>query len=480
MYTEDSPMSGTVALDNRPVDIEQIMQDTLNRQRIASNKEGLVSAETRIDRIDRSIDLLVRYKTELCNAVSEDFGHRSIHQSRMVDIGSSLTALRDAKKKLRRWMRSEKRRPMFPLGLLGAKAMVKYQPLGVVGCISPWNFPVQLTFSPLAGILSAGNRVMIKPSEYTPVTSELMKNIFAENFDSEEIALFTGDVDVGSAFSQLAFNHLLFTGSTATARNVMRSAANNLVPVTLELGGKSPVIIGKDCDLRDAAEKIMMGKTMNAGQICLAPDYVFIHSEKREQFVEMLKESVAKMFPEMVDNPDYTSVVNDRNYSRIQSYIEDALQKGAEVEVINPAHENFDKQKHHRIPPTLIIEPSDDMMVMQEEIFGPLLIIKKYSDINECINFINERARPLALYYFGKNKAEQNLIIDNTTSGGVTINDVMMHASQEDLPFGGVGESGIGSYHGFDGFRNFSNAKAIFTQSDLVSKLAAKMRPPYQ
>ena len=456
------------------------MQAVLDRQKKAYLSEGAVSAETRIDRLDRAIDILKTHGTKLSEAMAADFGHRSLDQSKMTDIDASIGPLESCKKQLRKWIRPEKRKTMFPLGLLGGRSRIEYQPLGVVGCISPWNFPVQLTFAPLAGIFAAGNRTMIKPSEFTVLTSELMKELFAATFDEEEVAVFTGGPEVGGAFSALPFDHLLFTGATSVAKHVMRAAAENLVPVTLELGGKSPVIIGKSANLELAASNIMAGKTMNAGQICLSPDYVILPEESRDEFVEHAKNSVAKMFPNIKDNPDYTSIVNERPFDRLNGYVNDAKEKGATVVEINPAEEDFSQQEHHRIPPTLILDPTDDMKVMQDEIFGPILPVKQYKDIEETLDYVNSKDRPLGLYYFGQDSAEEREVLTRTTSGGVTVNDVIMHIAQEDLPFGGVGPSGMGSYHGFDGFKNFSHAKAIYTQSSTVSKLAAAMRPPYK
>ena len=456
------------------------MQAVLDRQKKAYISEGAVSVETRIDRIDRAIDILNTHGTKLTEAMAADFGHRSLDQSKMTDIDGSIGPLESSKKQLRKWMRPEKRKTMFPLGLLGGRSRIEYQPLGVVGCISPWNFPVQLTFAPLAGVFAAGNRTMIKPSEFTVQTSELMKELFAAAFDEEEVAVFTGGPDVGGAFSRLAFDHLLFTGATSIAKHVMKAAAENLVPVTLELGGKSPVIIGKSANLELAATNIMAGKTMNAGQICLAPDYVILPEESRDEFVKHATNSVAKMFPTIKDNPDYTSIVNERHFDRLNGYVDDANEKGAQIVEINPADEDFSQQEHHRIPPTLILDPTDDMKVMQDEIFGPILPIKQYKDVEETLDYVNSKDRPLGLYYFGQDSAEEREVLTRTTSGGVTVNDVIMHIAQEDLPFGGVGPSGMGSYHGYDGFKNFSHAKAIYSQSNTVSKLAAAMRPPYK
>ena len=460
--------------------VQADMQATLDRQKKAQIAEGAVSAETRIDRIDRAINILRTHGPKLIEAMAADFGHRSLDQSRLTDINGAIGPLEQARKHVRKWMRPEKRKPMFPLGILGARARVEYQPLGSVGCISPWNFPVQLTFSPLAGIFAAGNRTMIKPSEFTAQTSELMKELFAAAYDEEEVAVFTGGPDVGGAFSRLPFDHLLFTGATSIARHVMKAAAENLVPVTLELGGKSPVIIGKSADMKMAATNIMAGKTMNAGQICLAPDYVILPQDSRDEFVEHARGSVARMFPNIKDNPDYTSIINQRHYDRLNGYLDDARSKGASLVELNPANEDFSQQEHHRIPPTLVLDPTDDMKVMQDEIFGPILPVKQYQHIDEALAYVNSKDRPLGLYYFGQDSAEEHSVLSHTLSGGVTVNDVIMHVAQEDLPFGGVGPSGMGSYHGFDGFRNFSHARAIYTQSRVVSKLAAAMRPPYK
>ena len=460
---------------------QEDMQTVLDRQKQSYIAEGYVSAETRIDRIDRAINILEKNGEKLSEAMAADFGHRSLDQSQRTDIEGSVGPLKHAKKHLRQWMKPERRKVMFPLGLFGAKGRIEYQPLGVVGCISPWNFPVNLTFSPLGGIFAAGNRTMIKPSEFTAQTSELMKELFAEAYDEDEVAVFAGGPDVGGAFSRLPFDHLLFTGATSIAKHVMRAAAENLVPVTLELGGKSPVVIGRSADMKLAASNIMAGKTMNAGQICLAPDYVFLPEESRDEFVDAARDSVASMYPNLKDNPDYTSIVNERHFDRLIGYLDDAKAKGADLVEINPANEDFSQQEHHRIPPTIILDPTEDMQVMQEEIFGPILPVKQYKDLDEPLDYINSHDRPLGLYYFGQDKSEENKVLNHTTSGGVTVNDVVMHVAQEDLPFGGVGPSGMGSYHGIDGFKNFSHAKAIYTQSKTVSKMAAAMmRPPYK
>ena len=456
-------------------EMERILAD----QKKAYLDEGIVSTETRHDRIERAINILMKHDKIFADAMSEDFGHRSQHQSLFTDIASSITPLRLAQSNLKKWQRPEKRKvtPRI-LGLLGAKAWIEYQPLGVIGVISPWNFPVNLTFTPLAGVLSAGNRCMIKPSEYTPLTSAAMAQAFKTEFDESEIAVITGGPETGADFSGLAFDHLLFTGATSIAKHVMRAAAENLVPVTLELGGKSPVIVGREAEMEKTTDSIMMGKTMNAGQICLAPDYVFVPEEKMDDFVDSAKKSVSKMFPTLVDNPDYTSVINDRHFERINGYVEEAKQAGVDVVEINPAEEDFRQQPAHKIAPTLLIDPPEDLSVMQDEIFGPVMPVKPYKDLKETIDYVNQHDRPLGLYYFGDDKAGDH-VRHHTTSGGVTLNDVVMHVAQEELPFGGVGPSGTGSYHGIDGFKRFSHAKAVFKQSGINVMEKMGLRPPY-
>jgi coniferyl-aldehyde dehydrogenase len=454
------------------------MGEILAKQKAANIRDGIPSAEQRIAWIDKSIDLLVTHGEALSQAMAEDFGHRSIDQSNLTDIAGSIGALKFSKKHLKKWMKPEKRGVEFPLSLLGSKAYIQYQPKGVVGIISPWNFPVNLTFAPLANVFAAGNRAMIKPSEFTEKTSELMKDLFSQYYTEEEVAVVTGGPDIGAAFSGLPFDHMIFTGATSIAHHVMRAAADNLVPLTLELGGKSPVILGKSADLDKAAARIMAGKTLNAGQICLAPDYAFVPEEKTRDFIGAATAAVGKMFPDgLKDNNDYTSVVNQRHFDRLNSYLNDAREKGAEVIEINPAGENFSQQPHHKMAPHIVVNPTDDMKVMQDEIFGPILPIKSYTNTSDAVGYINDHARPLGLYYFGDDANEREMVLNNTTSGGVTVNDVIFHVAQEDLPFGGVGPSGMGAYHGKDGFYEFSHKKAVYTQTG--SELLAMMRPPY-
>ena len=456
------------------------MQSILDRQRAAYLAEGIVTSETRIDRLERAVRVVRKHQKAFVQAMNEDFGHRSEHQSLFTDVASSIGPLRHAQQNLKRWQKKDKRK-VTPgiLALLGAKAWVEYQPLGVVGVISPWNFPVNLTFTPLAGVLSAGNRCMIKPSEYTPATSAAMAAGFAEEFDEEEIAVITGGPQTGADFSGLAFDHLLFTGATSVAKHVMRAASENLVPVTLELGGKSPVIISPKADMAPTTDALMAGKMMNAGQICLAPDYVFVPRDRMGEFVESSKRSVAKMYPTLLDNPDYTSVINARHFERINGYVDEARERSVEVVEINPADEDFRQQSAHKIAPTLLIDPPEDSAVMREEIFGPVMPIKSYESLDETLDYVNSHDRPLGLYYFGTDQEETQQVLNQTTSGGVTLNDVVMHVAQEDLPFGGVGPSGMGAYHGEDGFRTFSHAKAVFKQATFNPAEKLGLRPPY-
>ncbi len=456
------------------------MQALLDRQKAANLRDGAPTAEKRIERLDRCIGLLVDHRKAIEEALNNDFGARSPEVTAFADVASSIGPLAHAKANLSKWMRPEKR-PTSPalLGLFGAKAEIRYQPKGVVGVISPWNFPVNLTFAPLAGILAAGNRVMIKPSEYTPATAALMASMFGGAFSEEEIAVITGGPEVGQAFAGLAFDHLIFTGATGIARHVMKAAAENLTPLTLELGGKSPVIIGKSADLPTAAARIMNGKTLNAGQICLAPDYLLAPKESLEGFVGAAEAAVGHMFPTLKDNPDYTAIIAQRHYDRIMGYIDDAKAKGARVIELKPDGEDLTQQEHRKIAPTLIIDPTDDMKVMQEEIFGPVLPVKTYSTVAEAMAYVNAHDRPLGLYYFGDDAAEREKVLTATTSGGVTVNDVIFHIAQEELPFGGVGPSGMGSYHGHDGFKEFSHKKSIYTQLKKDIGPLAQLRPPY-
>jgi coniferyl-aldehyde dehydrogenase len=455
------------------------MQTVLARQRASFTAAMPEAMSVRRDRIDRAIALLVEHKEAFAKAVSADFGHRSTEQTLMTDIMPSVGALKHAKKHFEAWSRDEKRKAMFPLGLIGAKAKVVYQPKGVVGVIAPWNFPIGMVMVPMAGILAAGNRAMIKPSEFTERVADLFAELVPQYFVEEEMAVFTGGVEVGTEFSKLAFDHLIFTGATSVGKHIMRAAAENLVPVTLELGGKSPTFVGRSADKKKSGERIAMGKMMNAGQICLAPDYLLVPRDQEDEVIGAVIKGVSTMYPSLLANDDYTSVVNGRNYERLKGYLDDAKAKGAELIEVNPAGEDFASSNGNKMPLTILRGVNDDMKVMQEEIFGPLLPVRTYDTIDEAIDYVNAHDRPLGLYYFGQDSAEEQKVLARTISGGVTVNDVLFHNAMEDLPFGGVGPSGMGNYHGQDGFKTFSHARAVYRQSGLDVGKMSGFKPPY-
>jgi acyl-CoA reductase-like NAD-dependent aldehyde dehydrogenase len=346
--------------------------------------------------------------------------------------------------------------------------------------ISPWNYPLQLTVGPLAAALAAGNRVIVKPSEITPATSELLKRRLEEGFGTDRVTVALGGPEVAEGLCRLPFDHILFTGSTAVGKKVMAAAAQNLVPVTLELGGKSPVILHAECDLPRAVERIVRGKLLNAGQTCIAPDYALVPRGKVEEFVRLFRETASRFYPRILDNPDYAAIINSRHYERLERLIGDARAKGARIETIDPAGElagAHGSPQLRRMAPTAIADVTDAMTVAREEIFGPLLPIVAYDTLEDAIGYVNARPRPLALYYFDDNRTRIRHVLQNTVSGGVTINDTVYHFAQEELPFGGIGASGMGSYHGRDGFNTFSHAKGVFLQSRLTP--TSLMTPPY-
>lgn len=417
---------------------------------------------------------LKKYQRQLVEAMNEDFGGRGIIESTMADVVMAQNACAHNSKHLAKWMKSSKRSP----GIMNVpgSAEVMYQPLGVIGVIAPWNYPVQLSAIPLAGALAAGNRSVIKMSEFTPKTAMVFKEAMASAFNEDEVAVVLGEADVAVEFSKQPWDHLLFTGATSIAYHVMRAAAEHLTPLTLELGGKSPTILDANVNMEDACPKIAFGKTINAGQTCIAPDYVLCPENRVEEFVKVMTKTVAYMHPKIKDNKHYTSIVNDRQYQRLQGVLKDAEAKGAEVVAINPSNENLEGSRKMHLH--LVINGTDDMKVLQDEIFGPILPVVSYKTIDDAINYINDRPRPLALYYFGHNKGNEIKIMKHTHSGGVSINETVIHASVENLPFGGVGPSGMGHYHAEEGFRTFSKAKGIYRKGNLnLARFVAY--PPY-
>jgi len=457
------------------------MNQTLSLQKKSFINDGVPSIELRVDRLNRLKDLIIENRYDFTESLNADFGNRSKNASLMTDVYTIVPEINHAIKNIKKWTKDEKRSSNFPFGLLGAKSYIRYEPLGTVGMISPWNFPVNLAFGPLAAIFAAGNQVMHKPSELTPETAKLMKDLCDKNFDETEFATFLGGPEVGEAFSRLHFDHLLYTGSGNVGKHVMNAASQNLVPLTLELGGKSPVVISEGADMDVSAKRIMFGKTMNAGQICLAPDYVIVHKNKKDEFIKRSENAIQEFYPDIKNNDDYTSIINERHFDRLNSLIDDAREKGATINQINPANEDFSQQEFYKIPPTIITNATSDMRVMNEEIFGPILPVVEYDDIDDAISMINNKDRPLGLYYFGTNKNEETNILNNTSSGGVTINNVVGHIQQKDLPFGGVGPSGMGRYHSLDGFKNFSNPRAVFKDvSFKLDRAFNDIRPPYK
>jgi coniferyl-aldehyde dehydrogenase len=439
-------------------------------QRAAFVADGFPDAAVRVDRLQRAAAMLIDHKEAIMAAVSADFGHRSRDETHL-EIFGSVNAMRVAAANVAGWMRPE------PYPALGpdADARVEHIPLGVVGVIGPWNFPVILNFGPLAGILAAGNRAIIKPSELTPVTSELLGRLIAAAFDPAEVTMVSGGPTEGLAFAGAPFDHLIFTGSTAVARHVMRAAAENLTPVTLELGGRCPVIVTDQFDLAEAAARIMTVKTRTAGQICLAPDHVFVPSGSEEKFANACVAATRALYPAGVISPDYGSIISERHYRRLHDLVADAQGKGARVVNVLTADMPDDLR---RFPPKLLLDVSDDMAIMQQEIFGPVLPIIGYRDLDKVLDKIRSGPRPLALYYFGRDDAEARRVLDGTASGGVTINDVMTHIFVEEMPFGGIGASGMGAYHGEAGFRTFSHARGVYRQSE-ARDAAPLFRPPY-
>ena len=439
------------------------------QQKAAFNKQPMPDLAARRDKLKRLREALLTNQERLISAINQDFGQRARDETLMAEFLPCLHNIDYAIKALPKWLKPSKRR--VGMAFQPAKAQVIYQPLGVIGIIVPWNYPLFLAIGPLIGALAAGNRAMIKMSESTPHTAEAVQMLLSNVFAEEEVAVVQGEVDMGIAFSHLAFDHLLFTGAGSVGKEVMRAAANNLTPVTLELGGKSPAIIGEDIDITEAAERIAFGKTLNAGQTCVAPDYVLLPETQVEAFVTAFTKTVKRFYPTLNDNSDYTAIINPRQLARLKHYLEDAKAKGATL--ISP----YDKVPEHLIAPTLVTHVSDEMAVMQDEIFGPILPLVPYQTLDDALTYINQRPRPLALYYFGYENSVQHKILHTTHAGGVCFNDTLMHVAQEDLSFGGVGPSGMGAYHGHEGFLTFSHAKAVFTKGRFNS--SRSIYPPY-
>ena len=425
----------------------------------------------------RTLDRLLRDNSEaFIDAVRQDFGHRSPAETRLLELFPSYAAIRHAQKGVHGWMRP--RRVGVSVWFQPAGAEIRHQPLGAVGIVVPWNYPLFLAVAPLVGALAAGNRVMIKMSEYTPATSALFARLIAKAFDPDEVTVVEGDAGVGQAFVQLPFDHLLFTGATSVGREVMRAAATNLTPLTLELGGKSPAVVGPGADLEHAAERIIVGKLLNAGQTCVAPDYVLLPAGQEDAFIAAARRVVAACYPALATTPDYTTIASERHFTRLAGLLEEARSLGAELVELAPGVAPDPSSR--RLPPYAVLGGSEAMRLMHDEIFGPLLPIVPYAPeagIDAAIDYINARPRPLALYVFEDDRRRVERVLARTVSGGVTVNDTLLHVAQDGLPFGGVGPSGMGRYHGFAGFAALSAQKSVFRQSRFSG--IGLFKPPY-
>lgn len=443
----------------------------LAAQKAAWAKDVTPDHATRDDRLARLDRMVVAWQDRFCAAISEDFGNRSAVVTTLTDVVPLRAAIRHARRHLKRWMRP--RRVSLAWTGQPASAVILRQPLGVVGIVAPWNYPLNLMLSPLTGALAAGNRAMLKPSELTPAFSELLAKAVAETFAEDEVAVVTGGPEVATAFTSAPFDHLIFTGSTAVGRKVAEAAARNLTPVTLELGGKSPAILDVSVQFDKAVPRLVWGKLLNSGQTCVAPDYALVPRERVADFLAAVKAEVNRQYPGLPANPDYTSIISPRHFSRLTRLVEEARETGAEVVQLGGPHDPDARV----FSPVAVIGAPDETAVMSKEIFGPILPIVPYDTLDEAINYINHRDRPLALYWFGEDKAAQERVLTGTIAGGVTVNDTILHLAQDDLPFGGVGASGYGAYHGEAGFLALSKEKPVLKQSRLSA--VKLLYPPY-
>jgi coniferyl-aldehyde dehydrogenase len=453
------------------------MSQAFAAQRTAFQQSAAPSYAERIGTLKTLQAAVLAHEREIVAALNADFGNRARQETQLLEIFPVIEEIRHIRRNLKGWMRP--RSGFSSWALWPSRTRIVYQPLGVVGIIGPWNYPLHLTLLPLADALAAGNRVMIKPSEFAPATATLIARMMAASFPPEQVAVIEGGADVAAAFSALPFDHLMFTGSTRVGRRVMEAAAANLTPVTLELGGKSPALVHPVFPQEVAADRICSAKLLNAGQTCVAPDYVLVAEERLDAFVGAAQKAIGRRYPRLSANADYTHMINAAGWQRMAALVEDARVNNARIVQINPAAEDFSAETRV-FPPTLILGAHDGMRVMQEEIFGPVLPVLTYRSIDEAIASINARPRPLALYYFDDDRARVREVIERTISGGVTINDCMLHVAQSHLPFGGVGPSGMGAYHGFAGFETFSRKKGVLIEASVTGRVLDRLlRPPY-
>jgi acyl-CoA reductase-like NAD-dependent aldehyde dehydrogenase len=428
-------------------------------QRAAFRRHPNPPADDRRAHLETLRRLLVDNADALAAALDRDFGHRSIHETKLLEIFPSVLAARHAHEHVARWMRPERKR--VSLWFQRGRARVVKQPLGVVGIIVPWNYPIFLAAGPLVSALAAGNRVMVKMSEFAPELGELFARLIASAFAEDHVASVNGGVEVAQEFAATPFDHLLFTGSTAVGRHIMRAASQNLTPVTLELGGKSPAIVAPGFPIERAADRILWGKCLNAGQTCIAPDYVLLPDDQVARFIEAARAQVRRLYPDGAASTDYSAIVNRHHYDRLVKMRDDAVARGAQALALASGG----SAAARRLEPTIVTGVGDDMPIMQDEIFGPLLPLKPYRTLDEALRYVADHPRPLALYYFDDDAARTSRVVDESMSGNVTVNDTVLHIAQEELPFGGVGASGMGEYHGEEGFTTFSKRKGVFEQS---------------
>jgi coniferyl-aldehyde dehydrogenase len=433
----------------------------LTLQRAAFLRDGPPSLEQRRADLKKLRAAILDRRVEIERALDADFGHRSRHETSAMETMTVVQGIDYLRRNLRRFMAPARRRVALTFHF--ARACIEYQPLGVIGIIATWNYPFSISLMPLATAIAAGNRAMLKPSEFTPATSRLLAEMLADIFPEEQVTVVSGDAAVGAAFASLPFDHLIFTGSTAVGRAVMRAASENLVPVTLELGGKSPAIVSRGWADNRTARSIAFGKLANAGQTCIAPDYAMVHADEVKAFAAAYHQATDALYPDGPASDDYTSIINDRHFDRLRRLIDDARAKGALIAEVGK-HPESARGRAHTLAPVLVLGATDNMAIMQEEIFGPVLPVLTYNTIDEAIAYVNTHPRPLALYYFGGDDADRRKVLSRTTSGNVSINTTLMHYAQDDLPFGGVGASGTGAYHGNEGFVRMSHAKGIYVQ----------------
>jgi len=460
-------------LDHARASVHERLQAALAQQRSAFRSNPNPSYAQRKQWLKTLRRVVLDNKHRFVEAISADFGNRAEIETLGAEVLVIDGSIKYLLHHLKEWMAVEPRH--ISMTFAPARGEVRYQPKGVVGVISPWNYPAQLALVPIATALAAGNRVLLKPSELTPKTSALLEEVLHAAFPRDLIQVLNGGVDVGSAFSSLKLDHLLYTGSTAVGRLVMKAAADNLVPVTLELGGKSPVIIHSDAPFKMTLERIAWGKLLNAGQTCVAADYILVPRAMEQRLVDGLAAKFAEFYPTLAKNDDYTSIINDRHHARLTALVEDARSKGATIREVNPASEDLGGTG--KIAPTLVQGVTDEMAIMQDEIFGPLLPIVPYDTLDQAIDYVNDRPRPLALYYFDTNQGRIDRVLSATHSGGACINEVALHVGQDDLPFGGIGPSGLGAYHGREGFLTLSHAKSVFHQRRV--RFNQLFNPPY-